>query len=211
VGLLPRMDEGVRTAGDAFCSWFCRACRRRRLAKPNRNAQGSLVRVDEILRQRLIAIGKEAAEFNTIVSKSVDLFNLSSNLHNPSEDIQPWRSRTDPQLIELTKARSQLSEQFDYLVGHSLDVDTADLAKTRSAYRRKMVELMTKLDVIIRGPASDKPEDVASWRGLFSKLFDFYGKEFTGYENDYIEDQSARISELSAGVRKNEDTVLDVH
>jgi hypothetical protein len=172
--------------------------------------KGSLVRVDEILRQRLIAIEKEAAGFNLKTSQSVDLTNLSSNLHDPSEDIQAWRSRTDPQLIELIKARSQLSEQFDYLIGHWLDVDTADLAKTRSDYMREMMELMTKLDVIIRGPASDKPEDMASWRDLFSKLRDFYGKEFAAYENAYVENFSARISELSAGVRKNEDTVLGV-
>jgi hypothetical protein len=54
--------------------------------------KGSLVRVDEILRHRLIAIEKEMAEFNAKASNSVALTNLSKALHDPSEDIQAWRS-----------------------------------------------------------------------------------------------------------------------
>jgi hypothetical protein len=113
-----------------------------------------------------------------------------------------------PQRIDLIDARSQLSNQLDYLIGHWLDIDTSDLAKTRSDYMGKMTELMQKMDVIIRGPVSDKPVDVASWRKLFSELHEFYGKEYSAFSNAYIEDQMARISELSAGVRKSEDGVL---
>jgi hypothetical protein len=89
--------------------------------------KGSLVRVD-VLRQRLIAIEKESAEFST---KATSLYKL---FHDPSEDIQAWRSGSDPQLIQLTKVRSQLNEQFDYLIGRTLDIDTTDLAKTRAEY-----------------------------------------------------------------------------
>lgn len=170
--------------------------------------KGSAVRVDEILRHRLIAIEKEAAEFNTIASKSAELTNLSSNLHDPSEGIQAWRGGTDPQRLELVKARKQLNEQFNYLTGHFLDIDAADLAKTRDDYMGKMMELMSKMDVIISGPVSDKLEDVASWRGLFAKLREFYGKEFAAFSNAYINDQIDRINALRADVRKTEDMVL---
>src|ERR1700734_3212847 len=44
--------------------------------------KGSLVRVDEILRHRLIAIEKETDGFNAIASKSVDLTNLYKTLHD---------------------------------------------------------------------------------------------------------------------------------
>ena len=44
--------------------------------------KGSLVRVDEILRHRLIAIEKETDDFNAIASKSVDLTNLYKTLHD---------------------------------------------------------------------------------------------------------------------------------
>jgi hypothetical protein len=172
--------------------------------------KGSLVRVDEILRHRLIAIEKETDDFNAIASKSVDLTNLYKTLHDPTEDIKAWSGGVDPQRIDLIKARSQLAEQFNYLTGHFLDVDTADLAKTRANYMGKMMELMTKMDVIIRGPVSDKPEDVALWRGLFSKLSEFYGKEFAAFSNAYINDEIDRINALRFGVRKTEDGVLGV-
>jgi hypothetical protein len=61
--------------------------------------KGSLVRVDEILRHRLIAIEKEMAEFNEKGSKSVDLTNLYKTLHDHSEDIQAWRGGIDQQRI----------------------------------------------------------------------------------------------------------------
>jgi hypothetical protein len=74
----------------------------------------------------------------------------------------------------------------------------------------KMTELLVKTNVVISGPVSDKPGDVASWRGLFSKLREFYGKDFFAYENAYVNDQIARINALRAEVRKTEDIVLGV-
>ena len=111
--------------------------------------KGSAVRVSEILRQRLIALEREAAEFNTIGSKSVELINLYKTLHDPSEDIRAWRSGNDPQLIDLVRARSQLNEQFDYLNRHLLDVDTADLASTRGAYKRAIIDLLVKMGTLL--------------------------------------------------------------
>jgi hypothetical protein len=167
--------------------------------------KGSAVRISEILRQRLIAVEREASEF-----KSVDLINLYKTLHDPSVDTQAWRSGNDAQRIALANAKNQLSEQFDYLTSRLLDVDTADLAETRAAYEVKIVDLLGKIDVIISGPVTDKPEDVASWRALFSVLREFYGKEFAASEIGYLNDRDARIGALHDGLRKTEDSVLSV-
>ena len=48
------------------------------------------------------------------------------------------------------------------------------------------------------------------WRGLFSKLSEFYGKEFAAFSSAYINDQIDRINALRFGVRKIEDGVLGV-
>jgi hypothetical protein len=50
--------------------------------------KGSAVHVDEILRHRLIAMEKETDEFNKIASKSLEITELYSILHDPSEDVR---------------------------------------------------------------------------------------------------------------------------